>query len=72
MFSATESFKLSERESAMTKKDFIMIAAIIKDIGDPTIRKFVALKFNDKLRTTNPLYDRAKFMKACGEDDSSS
>lgn len=50
----------------MTKKDFIMIAAIISDIQDSTIRTFVACKFAEKLKLVNSRFDHDRFMKACG------
>ena len=62
----------------MTKKDFELIAGTIRDLrlADDTIepprqisevhRQFVARRFANDLRATNPLFDRARFLKACG------
>lgn len=49
----------------MTRKHFEMIAAIIKDCHDePTWR--VAHRVADALAESNPRFDRARFLEACG------
>lgn len=55
----------------MTKKDFQLIADIIKAMPDfaPSLRAqkdACAKAFADKLATTNPLFDRKRFLAACG------
>ena len=55
----------------MTRKDFELIAKVIKelppvDIYDVSGHKVVALIFANALATTNPLFNREKFLKACG------
>ncbi len=51
----------------MTRKDFQLIADTIKasDLG-PTDRLSLARDFADALRSTNPQFDRARFLAACG------
>ena len=57
----------------MTRKDLQLIASIIErcDFGDDypenlSRRYFVAKEFADALLTTNPKFDRERFLKACG------
>jgi hypothetical protein len=55
----------------MTKKDFELIAQIIRDcdtIDDLTVEqhRLIAIKFSQQLKVTNPSFDHAIFMKACG------
>ncbi len=52
----------------MTRKDFELIASAIADlywIGDLN-RLAVAERFADKLTSTNAMFDRERFLKACG------
>ena len=52
----------------MTRKDFELIARVIKELRDftGTNHSKVAYDFADALTTTNPLFNRKKFLKACG------
>ena len=51
----------------MTKKDYILIAATIEDINQKKAKGVrIAELFADALRNTNPLFDRERFLKACG------
>lgn len=50
----------------MSKKDFILIARVIRDArlaGDANAS--VAIRFADALRSTNGRFDRERFLKAC-------
>jgi hypothetical protein len=57
----------------MTRKDFVLIAEVIKnlapDSGIPDIachwRDIVAERFADRLAGTNERFDRDRFMRAC-------
>lgn len=53
----------------MTKKDFLLIAATIKSyqpaFGAPD-RHALACHFAAALATTNPLFNRERFIRACG------
>lgn len=57
----------------MSKKDFEMIARVLRD---PTLhlpeakRRAVASRFADELRATNPRFDRSRFVAACMGEDS--
>jgi hypothetical protein len=54
----------------MTKKDFQLIASVFKELGYSTdnIREgriVFAQDIADALATTNPRFDRERFLKAC-------
>jgi hypothetical protein len=60
----------------MTRKDFELIAKVMRDLEqfrkdrgafapDPDL-KTVSEFFADELQNTNPLFDRARFLTACG------
>lgn len=59
----------------MTKKDFELIAATIKDgIGINransaalATQQRIAERFATELAATNPRFDRERFLKACGQ-----
>jgi hypothetical protein len=56
----------------MTKQDFELIARILRTHRDDFGRKRlerVAQDFADDLQGTNPQFDRARFLKACGVED---
>ena len=56
-------------EKEMTKKDFELIAEAIKEITAsdyPQDRKDKAQLFASVLATTNPRFDSARFLSACG------
>jgi hypothetical protein len=55
----------------MTKKDYELIAEVIKglraDFGDnPVALEVIALEMASELQHTNDRFDSAKFLKACG------
>jgi hypothetical protein len=63
------------KEENMTRKDYVMIAAIIKD-ANYTAKKFkdtagavmlyhVASELSDELAKDNPRFDRDRFLIAC-------
>ena len=47
----------------MSRKDFELIATTIKSLPN---RDQNAVAFADALRSTNPLFDRDRFLRACG------
>jgi hypothetical protein len=53
----------------MTRKDFKLIADVIRhadEIADDMTLAAIAENLADALGTTNPLFNRAKFLDACG------
>jgi hypothetical protein len=53
----------------MTRKDFQLIADVIRnsdEIADEMTLAAIADNLADALSTTNPLFNRAKFIDACG------
>lgn len=58
----------------MTKKDFELIAQTIRQAElRPRCREHLARDFAYNLATTNPRFDRARFVAACiGEDSTDS
>ncbi len=61
----------------MTKKDFELIANVIatapiqrpygkKSLDAYVIRETIAYSLADRLRDTNPRFDRDRFLRACG------
>lgn len=54
----------------MTRKDFELIAKVLKqsenEIIDDLALEGLAETFADYLIETNPAFDRARFLKACG------
>ena len=62
----------------MSKKDFELIARVLRAMrqrydADPMCRGVVddvAVAFGDVLLTTNPRFDRSRFMAACRGEDS--
>jgi hypothetical protein len=60
----------------MTKKDFQLIADVIKNLSDtadnvgaPISREALAKVFAAGLRSTNDRFDRERFIRACGVPD---
>ena len=49
----------------MTRKDFQMIADVVKMIGDKDTRHTVAMNFAVKLKDVNPRFDINRFVGAC-------
>ena len=52
----------------MSKKDYVLIAAVIKQYGEDEIPHGpqIARAFADALASTNPRFNRETFLKACG------
>jgi hypothetical protein len=59
----------------MTKRDFILIAGVIRALAEPNTdtcvleeadQTLVAWRFAEALRATNARFDGEKFLKACG------
>ena len=50
----------------MTKKDFELIAGTIARLPAGPAHREVARLFADALAGTNPRFDHAKFLRACG------
>jgi hypothetical protein len=61
----------------MTKKDFILLAKVMKEYNDAMARtsykvtgdaltREITFKLSDALATTNPAFDRTRFLEACG------
>lgn len=53
----------------MTRKDFELIAEVLRnaeEIIDEYAMEALASMFTAKLCETNPQFDRARFLKACG------
>ena len=48
----------------MTRKDFELIAAVIRQ-GTAWERSGLAIRFADALEESNPRFDRDAFLKAC-------
>lgn len=49
----------------MTRKDYVLIARVIRDIGQDSTRCTVATQFADALGRENANFDRNKFLTAC-------
>lgn len=68
--SATRKDLSNARKATFEHRHFATVAAIIKDMraylpGNTGDR--VAEEFADSLAGTNPRFDRARFLRACGE-----
>jgi hypothetical protein len=57
----------------MTKRDYELIAEVVKDLRNLSLvpdfevnPQVIAQTFADRLAKTNPRFDRAKFLRACG------
>ena len=63
----------------MERRHFELIARVIRDLPESSTLKNIdsrvdgrdhaAMRFADALANTNPRFDRAKFLKACGATD---
>jgi hypothetical protein len=54
----------------MTKRDFELIAAVLANLPEMRVDPdTVAEEFADALATTNPRFDRTKFLTACGHSE---
>ena len=49
----------------MSRKDFEMIARVIKTIEDKNIRKETTFNFANELQNVNPRFDVRRFIDAC-------
>lgn len=49
----------------MSRKDFQMIADVVKNISDANIRQATAMDFAHRLQNVNPRFDIVRFVKAC-------
>ena len=49
----------------MTRKDFQLIADVVKTIDDKQTRDAVAVTFAQKLNTLNPRFNMTRFCLAC-------
>jgi hypothetical protein len=54
---------------ALTRRDFLLIAAAIHDLPPDSDAATVAALFAFRLRTTNPRFDCRRFLVACGVDE---
>ena len=52
-----------------TKRHFITIAKIIRDVSNPTERARIASKFALLFNQENPKFNQMKFQEACGIED---
>jgi len=52
----------------MTRKDFELIARVIRNIDDKDSRNQTALNFATELKQTNPRFDTQRFVTACTEE----
>ena len=51
----------------MTKKDFTLIANVIRDTtADESVKKELALNFAAEFQKENPRFDVVRFVRACG------
>jgi hypothetical protein len=55
----------------MTKKDYVLIAKVLKDSSEleriePVVFKLVCKRFSKVLANENPRFDRGRFLTACG------
>lgn len=55
----------------MTRKDYVLIAGVLNkfprlDYGVESVLEELAEEMADALAGTNPLFNRAKFLDACG------
>jgi|TARA_R100001082_G_C4242914_1_gene108126 pentose-5-phosphate-3-epimerase len=55
-------------ERYMTRKDFELIARVVKSIQDKDVRNATALNFATELRHVNPRFNTTRFVSACTEE----
>jgi hypothetical protein len=53
------------KEKGMTRKDFELIATVVKTIDDDATRNATALNFGVLLRRTNDRFNLVRFVEAC-------
>ena len=56
----------------MTRKDYILIANVVKSIDDKPTRAHVALSFAERLGRLNERFNHSQFLVACGTVDENS
>lgn len=56
-------------KAEMQHRHFATVAAIIKDFGYPQERRRIAEHFARELASTNPRFDRERFIAACLAED---
>ncbi len=66
--SAFRKDKTNAFASTMEHRHFATVAAIIAELGGKE-RRAMANLFADRLRNTNPRFDRQRFLAACGVAD---
>ena len=49
----------------MTRKDYVLIATIIKEVKDDQTRNQLALDFSIQLKQDNPRFNTQRFIEAC-------
>lgn len=49
----------------MSRKDFNALALAIRPVDPLPVRQALAERVADYLRSTNPLFDRKRFLEAC-------
>jgi hypothetical protein len=54
-----------EKERTLTRKDFQLIADVVKTIDNKDTRQHVALTFAHRLQGTNPNFNVTRFVDAC-------
>ena len=54
-----------EKERTLTRKDFQLIADVVKTIDNKDTRDAVAVTFAQKLNTLNPRFNMTRFCLAC-------
>lgn len=59
----------------MTKKHFVAIAAILRDVHDHghpatmSTSDYISRKLADVMKMDNPYFDQGRFLEACGVKD---
>lgn len=64
--SAARKDQTTGKGAVLQHRHYAYIAAIIQDIAPVQRRDQVALHFADQLRYSNPKFDRARLLAACG------
>lgn len=55
-----------DMSGTLQHRHFSIIAGIVAEIADTAEREKIARLFADKLCSTNPRFDHARFLRACG------
>lgn len=66
--SALRKDRRSARTATMEHRHFAVVASIVENLGflDAAQRKAVAYRFATELASTNPRFNRTRFLRACG------